>query len=1826
MFLCGRYCRSLLHERVGKRALIPVLAMLCFAATFQSHAQATIYLSGCDSVEYEGHWYKANKKLMPGQPGNPTAFIVEITVNKSKHGATEGRIICDSVQLSGRHAGMYWVSEVGTYYDTAVMANGCDSIHTIEILEIHTSQSFYDTIEACDNYSWYGNYYESSTLDTTTVSSGYCIDTGYLYLEIYPTTYDTVYGEDCGEFVWTVDNSRYNASGDHWKFFNSVHNCDSFVLLRLTVHPEYLYETSEDVCDKYLWAHDGQNYTATTEVYDSLSSVDGCDSVYALHLTVRNSTAATSVVIACDDYVWPLNDILYDHSGIYTDTISNAVGCDSVGTLELTVNYSLHGPTTTASACGKYVWPVNGAIYINSGTYYEVIPTATLCDSTLTLDLTVFSEYHYENTVGPVCDSFLCDINHQKYLASTLDTLKFTSSEGCDSIYYLDITIHHRSVAPVTLASACDRYVWAVNGREYTATSLYEDTIVNVEGCDSVVSLDLAINHNSVVPDENKQACGSYFWPKSGDTYTSSGVYTVPHVNSAGCDSTEVLNLEVNSIDTVHIYVDTCDRYLWHGNLYEVGGIYNDTLTSSHLCDSVTILHLTLRYSTIAASVQVDSCDRYYWPTNGEIYNVSGLYSDTLTNAAQCDSAVSLSLVLRYSSPLQTTVAVVCDSFLWEANAQTYYSSGIYSDLLANAVGCDSGVALNLTVHPSKLVSETVEVCDSFYWHGRRYIASCVDDDTLHTTHNCDSVVVLQLTVRYGTRADTVLADVCDSYMWEANGNQYTSSGIYPDTIVNRDGCDSVVCLNLSVRLSSHGVIDTVETCDQFEWPVNGTTYVDDGLHADTLVNSVSCDSLVGLFLTLHHRQSTFVEREACDSLLWGHDERFCSTNGIYYDTLLSQYGCDSVIQLTLTLFPTTRDTVEVVACDRYEWGVNGMVYRLPGVYCDTTLSSHQCDSIVTLLLDLRFTESNNVDVLACDSFQWYGQTYTRADTTDIHGHFSVSGTDAVFFAPGNLQFNVSSGVWRFAAHQYDIVGITNTLIASPEASWIDLFGWGTSGWNSGAAAFLPSSYSQAGTDYWPGATATSNLSGATVQADWGMYNTIQNSRYSQAGQWRTLTSDEWYYLMHLRPNAARLHTLATVCDVPGLLLLPDKWEPIAGIAVQTNVIDYRTNIYDAAQWAAIEHGGAAFFPAAGYRDGSQLYDMRSAGRYWSASHTDEQRAAYMGFFGSAILASVSDSRALGMSVRLAHDTTGSTATHLIPAGTPDECDTLERLFLTIRHLRHGDTTSAIVCDSYLWPQTNRTYTSTGSYGDSLSTPDGCDSIIHLQLVVNSSSTTVSTVTACDSYLWNDSLYTQSAHTRRLFENMYGCDSTDSLYLQINHSNSHEQQLSVCDSHLWNGRMLRTSDFYSDTLLNSVGCDSVDMLYLSVRYSSDSTVFEEHCDSYTWPQTGQRFDASALATVTLDNAVGCDSVVTLSLVIHHRDSTRLFVHDCDSHRLTFMQQPLFADTIIEQMLSTDHGCDSVVVHNIRIDTTVFTHLADTVCEGEMVWLGDVVCDRDSLYSIMRSAASGCDSVVTLRLTVRPHLNPSFEALPDCDRLIYNISATDTYPLFGWSAESNDSIFVPDTGVASFVLDLSSPATYTLFASYSDSPYCVETFSRSLNPVRSVAVAPTASLSFPPEYAYSLELYSGSIGADSFEWTVNGTPVAFDSLSVYGSSLLPADTLFISLHAYNENCHARGSVIIPVDNSRLWVPNVFTPPELTNNHFRVRGYGIAEYEITIFNRRGFRVFYSNDINNSWDGRSNGVDCPMGNYVYKIRYTTTVAPGYWREKSGTVLLIR
>ena len=251
----------------------------------------------------------------------------------------------------------------GTYTVTVTDANACQDSQTFIVSE---PDALVLSISSQTNLSCNGDSTGSATISVTGGTASY----NYSWA---PTggTAATATGLPAGTYTVTVTDAN---------------GCDETQTVTITEPAAITGIDSYTSCGTYIW---GTQTHSTSGVYTQVFSAgNGCDSTVTLTLTVNQPSTSSVSVISCENsYTWAQNGMTYNTAGSYEDTIQNAVGCDSIITLNLSFSGSVQ--TQSMTVCGTYTWPQTGLTYTASGTYSDTLTNVNGCDSIMVLNLTV---------------------------------------------------------------------------------------------------------------------------------------------------------------------------------------------------------------------------------------------------------------------------------------------------------------------------------------------------------------------------------------------------------------------------------------------------------------------------------------------------------------------------------------------------------------------------------------------------------------------------------------------------------------------------------------------------------------------------------------------------------------------------------------------------------------------------------------------------------------------------------------------------------------------------------------------------------------------------------------------------------------------------------------------------------------------------------------------------------------------------------------------------------------------------------------------------------------------------------------------------------------------------------------------------------------------------------------------------------------------------------------------------------------------------------------------------------------------------------------------
>ena len=328
---------------------------------------------------------------------------------------------------------------------------------------------------------------------------------------------------------------------------------------------------------------------------------------------------------------------------------------------------------------------------------------------------------------------------------------------------------------------------------------------------------------------------------------------------------------------------------------------------------------------------------------------------------------------------------------------------GIYHAIVANnflpSLSLFSEEVLLLIDCPINVVNVTDTICqgDTLFVNGKPYFEAGVFTDTVEVFDpgTCDSVFVIDLSIN--PVFDTLIADtICADAIYIFGDTALSASGFYIDTLSASTGCDSIVRLLLTVHPTFTRVRE-VELCDGDTLFVGPFLHTETGIYFDTLQTVFGCDSVIISDVTV---LDTFLT-ETNISLCFGETFEFrgivYSQAGTYVDAFQTGEGCDSLFVLNLSIPVSDVYPVEREICTGDTVFVGDTFYTEAGTYIDSLVTSKGCDSIVMLTLSVVDFYELEFDFEICqrDTLFFGGDTLT-APGIYIDSLVATGGCDSI--------------------------------------------------------------------------------------------------------------------------------------------------------------------------------------------------------------------------------------------------------------------------------------------------------------------------------------------------------------------------------------------------------------------------------------------------------------------------------------------------------------------------------------------------------------------------------------------------------------------------------------------------------------------------------------------------------------------------------------------------------------------------------------------------------------------------------------------------------------
>ena len=1498
----------------------------------------------------------------------------------------------------------------------ALTTEGYDSIRTvhIEVLPVVRGAILIDTICEGDSVRFgltrqntprYLN--ESGVYYDTLTSHRYgCDSIVELRLNVYPHTlaHRTV-NVSIAEmpYVWphvqggdTIARDTLQAAGEYAYYFISRFGCDSVDSLSLHVHQTYLYRDSIRICASetpYEWEGIKDIYT-TDEYTKYLQTHDGYDSIlvrYIEVLPVLKGTILHDTICEGDSLRFGLTTMnqprFLTTSGVYFDTMpSHQYGCDSIIELRLNVfpNHRHHSVIDIADTELPYAWThTQGGTIIatttldGGGEYSYHFTTRFGCDSVDSLSLRVHQTYLYRDSVRICASETPYEWEGIKDIYTTGEYTKYLQThDGYDSIRvrYIEVlpvlkgTILHDTICE---GDSLRFGLTTMNQPRFLTTSgVYFDTMPSHQyGCDSIIELRLNVfpnhRHHSVIDIADTELPYAWTHTQGGTiiattTLDGGGEYSYHFTTRFGCDSIDSLSLRVHT--TYDIREDTIDLcsdatpFTWcdQSNIVRTGDYtYYGQTTEGY--DSVRHVHInvwpvqytTIRHTMCEGSTHIFGSKQIYL-TEG------GTYTDTLTTAHGCDSIVTL--ILTVNPPYfntRTEHIIEGNSITWYG--ETYTESGTYTHYAKTQGGCDSTSILQLVVHPK--VDTVVTVCTSelpYIWINKwtglstpLYAAGVYRNDTSFDANGERLYYGLQLIVNQPTDT-TIYRSICADDGYDFNGVLLREAGEYRDTLKNASGCDSIIILHLNVLPKYYNTVErTIYEGESVEF--EGKTYSKAGAYPVRYPSSFGCDSIIELRLTVNRLFDDSVS--VCSNELpyiWKNKSIYES--GVYRDTVYDSEGKRSVTGIRVTVLPTTRleEPIIVSICEgtEYRFGLtrdNQPRYlTASGTYYDTLTAANGCDSIVSLVLQVQPVQSQTdyKTIFAGDSVEFYGQWYKESGHYE-HKTLNALGCEDVHTLILTVlqSFNVDTTAY---VCQNDLPFVWRNYEYSESGDYKLPISWTDSSRVTMTLHLQVNEtfYGERNVAICEGDVFTFN--GREYKSNGEFFDTIP----SQTGCDSIIK-----YVISVHP----------VYDHTFEKHISDKEPYIFHDRELTNTGVYEWTGKSVSGCDSLEHLILTVHPSYFFSDTVDLcqsdslnlpYEWHGYSITTSGKYTDSILTAYGFDSVYQLIINIHPSYFMkeqyeigeGETLKIHGRDISNPAVYYDTLRTIHGCDSIYHIVVNHKRTREF-TWNKVICQGEYYDFFGRKLTHTGKYSY---TSQYKDSIVTLYLTVDPISITEERIVVTSKqipYIHAGKIYEQGGVYTDTMINHLGCDSIHRLVLVVTDRYSEWNPIPLCPGSeiKIDGQVITEAGLYTFTRRSRV-TGELDSIYRVEVYDAPAYDMPPEvrtiCDGDTLFIGGKAITRAGHYDFALKTTEGCDSLLHLDLTVNpsYRYYTDVTIRDYESY--TWMGKSYNEEGSYDRTWPTIQDCDSTYTLRLKVIPTQRFITVDTICEGQtFTWRG-----------------------------------------------------------------------------------------------------------------------------------------------------------------------------------------------------------------------------------------------------------------------------------------------
>ncbi len=1394
------------------------------------------------------------------------------------------------------------------------------------------------------------------------------------------------------------------------------YGCDSMIYLSLTVLDEARFVIHDSLCYGGSLTLAGEVYDEAGIWFDTLQGMaySGCDSIIELHLFIYDQHMLNIDTTLCFGESITLGGITYSQAGVYEDTLWNSAvsGCDSIIFLQLAFYDEIVldlGPdielcepeseTIGTNLSGSFLWSTGetGA-FIDvwlTGEYSLIYTSPDGCVAMDTVEVTVFP-LPQPQISGPgfICEGDTVTLTAEQaaglYTWSTgatgqqiqvhqagIYSVTVYDPNGCSNSVSHTLAFHPQPVVSITSADTLTicigDSIWleasGTSGDFYWSTGASSQGIwVSMEGQYDVMLVDgndcIATDTVFVqwlpVPDTVVIDSMLCFGEGLGvDTFwvDAPGTYWFNLIALNGCDSIVEVSLNWHPVYADTLTAEFCaGDSLWiEGNYLTSSGMHTFNYSTVNGCDSVVNWLLTMN-PVFADSFYWQACaGDTLWLENTAVVSDT-MFEVLLQSSASCDSLVWHS-VQFVEAVLDSQSHFICPGDSIFAQGDWQLTEGIYIDTFQTSFGCDSIVIATLIWHESYEIFDTAMICtgDSVWLQDNWQMNPGSFTDVYSTIHGCDSIVhtTLWLLPVYEDTLPTLF--ICEGDSVLAEGEWISAPGLYAYHYTSVNGCDSIVYAEVSQWPVYSDTVE-ISACAGEEVVLHDEVFYTDTVvyHAFTTIHG--CDSIVQYSILFNPESFTQQELIICtgDSVMLG--GAYQHVSGVFYDTLSNQFGCDSVVETTLTVLDVIETFEQTDICYGDSVWIHGSWESTAGVYTQSFISAAGCDSIATITVDVWpvYHDTSLFTICAYDSI-WVHDNWINTSGTYTGNFTSVHGCDSVSTAIVTVLVQEQSD-----QYYYGCVG--DPLFFQGNAIYTDTIILQVSTGSDGCNVLSWHHFV-----FYPVHNDTLFIS--LCSGDSLLVNGIWQTESGIYTEWNTsFQGCDSIVVFDLQIEESIMGFASYgVCANDSLLIqgqylsagdtLVTFWQSAGGcdsIMVETA---FALPVYSDTIIAEICTGDSFLWHGSDYElPGFYEHFMQSSQGCDSIQVLN-------------LITVLPDTTVVDTLFTIGTVFAGSVInqdTTIILSAPGIPCPHYVLYQITASPLLYeSDTLQLCLDDWYL----NWQVSGDSLFVDTLQSASGIDSVVVSVFI--QAGTPGEPIEFFHAVCFGDSIFGMPAYTHFIHTDTFtGSNACDSIH--IHHVTVMDPDTGYTDVFLCPGAEFYGNSWDADSVFQLVyptawGCDSVHIYDVQIlpQHSQSDTV--ELCAGAFY--FGQPHFLPMDTSLMYINQFGCDSIIHMHIMVHSPDTVELYVDVC--YGGTILGTVITSDTILTESQINQHGCDSTTIRNISVIDILYDTLMFTGCPGS-VWQG-IVIDSDTSWSETQVAASGCDSITTYIAYIWPEL-------------------------------------------------------------------------------------------------------------------------------------------------------------------------------------------------------------------------------------------------------------